>query len=69
MAVGVITEFIYLILHGPKSCNIEYGLCLALLLVKSDMGLRLVWWLVMMWLLMPYMSLYFFPVGEKLIEP
>jgi hypothetical protein len=25
VAVGIITEFIYSILHGPKSCNIEYG--------------------------------------------
>ncbi len=38
VAVGVITEFICLILHGPKSCKIEYRQWLALQLVKSDMG-------------------------------
>ncbi len=38
MALGVITEFVYSILHGPKSCNVEYGQWLALQLVKLDMG-------------------------------
>ena len=38
MALGVITEFVYSILHSPKTCNIEYGQWLAMLLVKSKMG-------------------------------
>jgi hypothetical protein len=38
VAVDVITEFIYSILHGPKSCNIKHRQWLALELVKSDMG-------------------------------
>jgi hypothetical protein len=29
---------LYSILHGPKSCNFEYGQRLALKLVKSEMG-------------------------------
>ncbi len=38
VAVGVITEFVYLILHGPKSCNIKYEQWLALQLVNSEIG-------------------------------
>jgi hypothetical protein len=38
VAVGVITEIVYSILHGLKSCNIEYGQWLALQLAKLDMG-------------------------------
>ena len=38
MALGVITEFVYSILHSPKTCNIEYGQWLAMPLVKSKMG-------------------------------
>ncbi len=38
VAVGVKTEFIYSILLGPKSCNIEYRQWLALQLVKLDMA-------------------------------
>jgi hypothetical protein len=29
---------LYSILHGPKSCNFEYGQWLALQVVKSEMG-------------------------------
>ena len=36
VAVGVITELVYSILHGQKSCNIEYGQWLALQLVKLE---------------------------------
>ena len=45
-AAGGITELVYSILHGPKSCNIEYGQWLALELVKSDMsrGWHGGWW-------------------------
>jgi len=38
VAVGVITEFVYSILHGPKSCYIEYRQWLALQLMPSNMG-------------------------------
>ncbi len=37
-ALGVTTKNVYLILHGPKSWNIEYGQWLALQLVKSEMN-------------------------------
>ena len=37
-ALGVIMNIVYSILHGQKSCNIEYGHWLALQLVKSEMG-------------------------------
>ncbi len=35
--LGFITELVYSILHGPKSCNIKYGQWLALQVVKSNM--------------------------------
>jgi hypothetical protein len=38
VALGVITKYVYSILHGPKSCNFENGQWLALQLVKSEMG-------------------------------
>ena len=38
VAFGVINKFVYSILHGLKSCNIEYGQWLALHLVKTEMG-------------------------------
>ena len=46
VAFGVITKFIYSILHGLKSCNIEYGQWLALQLVKTEMGWgwHIDWW-------------------------
>ena len=37
VTLGVITKHVYSILHGPKSCNIEYSQWLALQLVKSEM--------------------------------
>ena len=37
VALGVIMKNIYSILHGQKSCNIEYGQWLALELVKPEM--------------------------------
>ena len=36
--LGVIMKYIYSIIHGPKSCNFEYGQWLALQLVKSEWG-------------------------------
>jgi len=35
---GVITKNVYSILHGPKSCNIEYRQWLALQLVKTEIN-------------------------------
>jgi hypothetical protein len=38
VAVGIMTEFIYSILHGPKSCYIKYRQWWALQLIKSHIS-------------------------------
>ena len=41
VALGVITKYVYSILHGPKSCNIEYGQSVGIAVGKIRNGHRL----------------------------
>ena len=49
-ALGVTTKNIYLILHGPKSCNIEYGQWFGIAVGEIVNGQRIA--LGWVWLLM-----------------